>query len=47
MSGVGILVVPLVAVIGGLALALAIGTLAGVYPALRAARLAPSDALRS
>ena len=28
-------------------LALAIGTLAGLDPALRAARLAPSDALRS
>jgi len=47
LSGVGILVVPLVAVIGGLVLALAIGTLAGVYPALRAARLAPGAALRS
>jgi putative ABC transport system permease protein len=40
-------VVPLVAVIGGLVLALAIGAVAGLYPALRAARLSPSDALRS
>jgi putative ABC transport system permease protein len=40
-------VVPAVAVGGGVAAALAIGALAGCYPALRAARLAPTDALRT
>jgi putative ABC transport system permease protein len=40
-------VVPLVAVFGGMGAALLIGALAGVYPALRAARLSPTDALRS
>jgi putative ABC transport system permease protein len=40
-------VVPAVAVGGGVAAALAIGALAGSYPALRAARLAPADALRT
>jgi putative ABC transport system permease protein len=39
--------VPAVAVAAGLAAALVIGTVAGMYPALRAARLAPTDALRS
>ena len=38
---------PAVAVWGGLVAAIAIGALAGVYPAARAARLAPTDALRS
>jgi putative ABC transport system permease protein len=40
-------VVPPAAVAGGAAAALAIGAVAGCYPALRAARLAPTEALRS
>jgi putative ABC transport system permease protein len=38
---------PAVALAGGVVAALAIGALAGSYPALRAARLSPTDALRS
>jgi putative ABC transport system permease protein len=41
------LVVPVLAVAGGVALAVVLGALAGLYPAVRAARLAPAAALRS
>ena len=39
--------VPLVAVVGGLVAAVAIGAIAGLYPALRAAGLSPTEALRT
>lgn len=42
-----ILVVPVLAVAGGVAVALLLGAFAGLYPAVRAARLAPAAALRS
>ena len=42
-----IVVVPVLAVTGGVATALVLGALAGLYPAVRAARLAPAAALRS
>ena len=40
-------VVPLSGMAGGVAAALALGAVAGLYPAVRAARLAPTDALRT
>jgi putative ABC transport system permease protein len=40
-------VVPAVALAGGVAAAAAIGAAAGLYPALRAARLSPTEALRT
>jgi putative ABC transport system permease protein len=39
--------VPVVALVGGIAAALVIGAVAGLYPALRASRLSPTEALRS
>jgi putative ABC transport system permease protein len=39
--------IPTVALYGGVASALVIGAAAGFYPAMRAARLSPTDALRS
>jgi putative ABC transport system permease protein len=41
------IVVPAAGIAGGFAAALAIGTVAGLYPATRASRLAPTDALRT
>jgi len=41
------LLIPSLALWGGLAAALLIGTLAGLYPALRASRLSPTEALRT
>jgi len=41
------IVVPTTAWAGGFAAALAIGAVAGLLPAIRAARLSPTDALRT
>jgi putative ABC transport system permease protein len=41
------IVLPPLALYGGLGAAMAIGVVAGLYPALRAARLSPTDALRT
>ncbi|MGD2051976.1 MAG: ABC transporter permease, partial [Acidimicrobiia bacterium] len=36
-----------VAMVGGMAAALVIGAVAGLYPAIRAARMSPTEALRT
>ena len=41
------MIVPPIAIGGGVAAALLIGAVAGLYPAIRAARLSPTDALRT
>ena len=40
-------IVPLAALLSGIAASLAIGAVAGLYPAIRAARVSPTEALRS
>jgi len=39
--------IPAVALYGGLGAALVIGAVAGLYPSMRAARLSPTEALRT
>ena len=39
--------IPPVAIVGGIGAALVIGAIAGLYPAIRAARMSPTDALRT
>ncbi len=40
-------IIPPEAIVGGIAAAVVIGALAGIYPAIRAARMSPTEALRS
>ena len=44
--GWGVLI-PMIAIVGGIVAALVIGAIAGLYPAMRAARVSPTDALRT
>jgi putative ABC transport system permease protein len=39
--------VPMIAVVGGLVAAIVIGAIAGLYPAVRASRMSPTEALRT
>lgn len=39
--------IPTIAIVGGMTAALLIGAVAGLYPAMRAARVSPTDALRT
>ncbi|MGI9667189.1 MAG: ABC transporter permease [Acidimicrobiia bacterium] len=39
--------IPMIAIVGGLVAALLIGAVAGLYPAMRAARVSPTEALRT
>jgi putative ABC transport system permease protein len=39
--------IPPVAIIGGVVVAMLIGAIAGLYPAMRAARVSPTEALRT
>ena len=45
-QGWGVLI-PTVAIVGGMSAALIIGVVAGLYPAMRAARVSPTEALRT
>ncbi len=46
IQGWGVLIPP-VAIIGGVVVAMLIGAIAGLYPAMRAARVSPTEALRT